>query len=156
MNPQDPLSQLRDIHLPDPGGFWPPAPGWWVLTALLLAALVFLAIRLLRRWQRQRWKKAALAELERLAGQPRGNERWFAALNEILKRSAMACYPDQYPQTLSGEQWTAFLIDTWPDNQEPPRALLACMVQASWQPDTPCPADEALAVARFWIRRQSC
>ncbi|HCW89009.1 MAG TPA: DUF4381 domain-containing protein, partial [Marinobacter sp.] len=46
----------------------PPAPGWWVLTALLLAALVFLAIRLLRRWQRQRWKKAALAELERLGG----------------------------------------------------------------------------------------
>jgi hypothetical protein len=156
MNPQDPLSQLRDIHLPDPAGFWPPAPGWWVLAGLLLTLLIVIVARQLRRWQRQRWKKPALAELERLAQQRPADEPWFAALNETLKRSAMACYPDRYPQTLSGRQWVTFLEDTWPANEEPPRALLASMVQASWQPDTPCPAEEALAAARQWVRRQPC
>ena len=29
---------LRDLHLPDAIGWWPPAPGWWVLFVLALAA----------------------------------------------------------------------------------------------------------------------
>ena len=37
----DPLSELRDIHLPDPVSWWPPAPGWWIAVGIgfgLLAA----------------------------------------------------------------------------------------------------------------------
>ena len=30
----DPLAQLRDIHLPEPILWWPLAPGWWVLIVL--------------------------------------------------------------------------------------------------------------------------
>lgn len=156
MNPQDPLSQLRDIHMPDPAGFWPPAPGWWLLAGLLLTVLVLLAIRQWRHWQKQRWKKTALAELDRLEESEPASERWFAAVNEILKRSAMACYPSRNPQTLSGDRWVAFLTETWPDGEAPPRALLSCMVQACWQPDTPCSADEVLRAARVWIRGQAC
>ena len=35
----DPLSALRDIHLPEAVAFWPPAPGWWVVAGALLLAL---------------------------------------------------------------------------------------------------------------------
>ncbi len=32
---------LRDIHLPDAIGWWPPAPGWWLLAALITAVVVW-------------------------------------------------------------------------------------------------------------------
>ena len=58
------LSELRDIHLPDPVSFWPLAPGWWglilgILFALTLAAWV---------WHQHRSsaRRAALVEVERL------------------------------------------------------------------------------------------
>lgn len=156
MNPQDPLSQLRDIHLPDPAGFWPPAPGWWVLFALALIALAALVVWQLRRYLRQRWKKPALTELQRLARADQTDERWYTAVNEILKRSAMACFPHRYPQSLTGKEWADFLTDTWPGKDEPPRKLLLDMAHASWSPNADCSAEEALRAAEFWIRRQPC
>ena len=52
MNP-DPLAQLRDIHLPEPVGWWPPAPGWWIV-ALVLLLLIFFTTRYLIARHRQR------------------------------------------------------------------------------------------------------
>jgi hypothetical protein len=36
---------LRDIHLPPPAGWWPLAPGWWILIGIALLLLTWLAWR---------------------------------------------------------------------------------------------------------------
>ena len=30
-NAPDPLQDLRDVHMPDPISWWPPAFGWWMI-----------------------------------------------------------------------------------------------------------------------------
>ena len=63
MEQQDPLAQLRDIHLPDPVGFWPLAPGWWIL-GLLILILLGVALRfLIKRYRNNRYRKQALSKL---------------------------------------------------------------------------------------------
>ncbi|MFT6420574.1 MAG: hypothetical protein ACJA05_000083 [Porticoccus sp.] len=96
MNPQDPLSQLRDIHLPDPIGWWPPAPGWWLLALLLLSAMTYCLWRLKKRHQDNRYRREALhclAELKQsLAEQPL---EYCHAMLALLRRTAKTAYPDQ-------------------------------------------------------------
>jgi len=36
MSEENPLVNLKDIHLPPPVSFWPPAPGWWILALLMI------------------------------------------------------------------------------------------------------------------------
>ena len=64
MNPQDPLAQLRDIHLPEPVSWWPPAPGWWLLAVLVLIALVAISVFFYKRYQHNSFRRQALQLLE--------------------------------------------------------------------------------------------
>ena len=40
----NPLDQLKDIHTPDAIGLWPPAIGWYLIAAFLIAALVLVGV----------------------------------------------------------------------------------------------------------------
>ena len=42
---------LRDLHLPDAIGWWPLAPGWWVVIALVAALLGYILWRVYKHWQ---------------------------------------------------------------------------------------------------------
>ena len=119
MEAEDPLSELADIHLPDAVTFWPPAPGWWLLAALILAALGWLLWQQYRLWQRRQRMKSALAALKvvhdnynnRGAEIP-ANEAGLSFLygcNEVLKRVALEHFPVLEVASLTGTPWLMFL-----------------------------------------------
>lgn len=111
---EDPLANLKDIHLPEVGSWWPPAPGWWVLAGLLLLAP--LLWRALATWRKRthapRYHSAAQLELEQHyqhLRQHHDTPAFVQAVSALLKRVAMQCYPAQQVASLSGAQWADFL-----------------------------------------------
>lgn len=113
MNPASQTAlQLRDIHLPAEPGFWPPAPGWWVLATLLLVLLFWTGRILLRRYRLQRQRQRILAMLDEL--EP-GNEittEKLAQISSLLRRLALMRYPHQQVASLIGTAWLHFLDES--------------------------------------------
>ena len=109
----DPLAQLRDVHLPDVPAFWPPAPGWWIIALLVLLLLAWFVYRLARRWYRDAPRRQALAELQRdfLAcsrGELAPDEAIHRA-NALLKRLWVHVDGEREVAALSGDPWLAYL-----------------------------------------------
>lgn len=115
MNPPDATSQdvlqLRDVHLPLSPELWPPAPGWWVLAAAVVALLTWAAFKLLRFWQRYRLQKEILATLDKLqqdhADDP--TPQFLADVSILLRRVAIMKFPRQQVAALTGRGWLSFL-----------------------------------------------
>ncbi len=154
MNPQDPLAQLRDIHLPQTGGWWPPAPGWWILAVVVLVIAALVAWWLRRRRQQTLWKRQAREELAQLAGSARQCSDWFGELNQLLKRVARKAHPDRHPETLTGQGWAEFLLETCPSDRIGSRPMAEALVQAPWRPNAELDPGQALDFARFWLEAQ--
>lgn len=161
----NPLDELQPLLAPPAISLWPPAPGWW----LLLALLPVLAWGL---WRQRHWRpgkrrvvraelpldpvrEAALAELARLPrpydGAPAG--AWLQQINALLKRLCRNHYPGANSHTLSGRQWLAFL-----DNRCPAAGLTRWMVlvEGTYKPE--CKLDDkAIAglsqAVEIWIRK---
>jgi hypothetical protein len=111
----DPLAQLKDIHLPEPISWWPLAPGWYVLLALILIAITCLAYRLYKRHRYALAKKRALVLLnsyqkdyEKEPNAPVTSAR----ISELLRRVALVYYPREQVASLHGETWLCFLNQT--------------------------------------------
>ncbi|PCM45355.1 DUF4381 domain-containing protein [Marinobacter sp. ANT_B65] len=156
MMADDPLSQLRDIHLPQAGGFWPPAPGWWVLAIALLVGISALIWLVRRHRHKNRWLAPAKAELAYLERNASKEPQWFSQLNTLLKRVAQARYPEAHPEALSGRQWAAFLLQNLPDNGIAQQAIAEALVNSTWQPEPAAEPAQALKFARLWLEAQKC
>ena len=108
---------LRDLHLPDPVGWWPLAPGWWVIIALAAAGFAWLAWRWYRAWQADAPRRHALRELARIEAayrEHRNPVELGKALSELLRRGMLAYAPRAEVAGLSGEAWLARLDEGLP------------------------------------------
>lgn len=152
MNQSDPLSQLRDIHLPGPVSWWPPAPGWWFVAFITLTALVVLIYFLRRRFLKNRYRTIALNKLSLL--ESHDNDNALIVLEEIsvvLRRVAMQTYGRQTVALLVGDSWLAFLDKTGKTSKfsnGAARVLGSGLYQSSVEADI----EQVLLLAGKWVK----
>jgi len=107
------LARLHDIITPAAVNlWWPLAPGWHLLAALVLLAAVWFAWRTIRQRQKRRYRIEALAELRALRGRSESPGEMVAPVLILLKRTALAAYPRSRVASLNGERWWRFLDET--------------------------------------------
>jgi hypothetical protein len=109
----DPLSELRDIHLPAPIETWPPAIGWWLLALLGVISVVAIGYGLWRYWRTNQYRREATAELRQLRQQHTSvSGDYLYRYTNLLKRVALTHYSRARVAALTGEDWVAFLDET--------------------------------------------
>jgi len=109
------LDRLHDIVTPPPVPLWPPAPGWYFVLGFLVVLVVVLAFRGFIRWQRNCYRREALAEVARLEMRlpdPAARACALGAMGELLKRAAITAFTRARVASLSGPPWFAFLDRT--------------------------------------------
>ena len=108
------LSQLEPIVSPPPVGWWPLAPGWWILIILGVCALAAASAWAYKMHQARAYRRQAIALLDQLA--PEVSSAYVKNVTAILKRTALSAYPGlaAHINTCYGSRWLAFLNHATP------------------------------------------
>lgn len=95
MNAPDQAAQLKqqlaDIHWPEPVSAWPPAPGWFILFALLVILTGIILLLSYRHHQANAYRRAALAEIDQLSTDDQS--RAAVQLSQLLRRCQLHLEP---------------------------------------------------------------
>jgi len=107
------LAELRDIHLPETGGFGV-APGWLLLGAGCLLLGLLAAVFFLRRKPPASWRQSALLELEQIRSEAAhvSPRQTLAACSRLLRRVGLSLAPREEVAPLTGNAWLGQL-DQW-------------------------------------------
>ncbi|MDH3374093.1 MAG: DUF4381 domain-containing protein [Gammaproteobacteria bacterium] len=103
---------LRDLHLPEAIGWWPLAPGWWVVIALAAIGLACLVRHYLQKRARGAARRHALQQLQNLTAefeQHRDAIAFSSGLSALLRRTMLAYAPRDEVAGLTGDVWLAWL-----------------------------------------------
>jgi Domain of unknown function (DUF4381) len=146
MAPNPALAKLHGLYQPPPPPWTPQTPGWFILFGLIALTLVWLAIRFIRKWLADRYRREAL----HAAGSAPLNQ-----LPVLLKRTALAAWPRDKVASLNGAAWLRFLDESagMDKFQSTPGSRIE---ELALEPDAaPSTEDEQAlrAMAAEWIRR---
>ena len=103
---------LRDLHLPEAIGWWPLAPGWWLVIGIALIAIGLLIRIGLRTRARGAARRYALRQLDTIVLQYNEHKdpiAFGANLSELLRRAMLAYAPRMDVAGLTGEEWLQWL-----------------------------------------------
>ena len=152
----DPLAQLKDIHLPPPVSWWPPAPGWWLLALLVLGGMVWAVVWLRRRAAAPNLKREALAALEQIETDWRSHQdgsRLAAELSALLRRVAISLYPGTDVAGMTGAAWLRWL-DEKLGGHDFEKGAGRLLLEAGYRPGVDIDDPDALiALTRRWLEK---
>ena len=149
---------IDEIILPEAVSWWPTAPGWKVLAVIIVILLLFLCVRWMKRWWRNRYRREALRQLMQVqhhAGKQL--QEVVAVLPYYLKVTALQAYPRQDIASLSGDNWLAFLDKQYSAaafSEGIGRKLLAVayLPQEQWQLSEK-DSEALISMSRLWISK---
>jgi len=156
--PADTTLALRDIHLPDHIAWWPLAPGWWIVTALLLF-LLLLTVYCYRRYQGGRLRRVALSELARIQekyAQDKDGHRLVQLLSNWLRRVCISYYPVVDVAGLTGLDWLQFLdknLSGTSSSRAFSEGVGQTILTAPYQPESTVNGAELLSLCRLWVMK---
>ena len=149
--PLPPGPELRDIHLPGPVHWWPPAPGWWLLALVGLICIVFALYKLHQADRRRRWRRAVLAEFERRIAAAGADAGALATeISQFLRRLALRQQPTA--AALDGEAWLAYL-DRRGGGDDFRRGVGRALLDAPFRPGPEFDAPALIALARRYTQQ---
>ena len=104
---------LRDIHLPEPVSWWPPAPGWWILLGLsifiILASWYWRRLIIKRKLSAIYLARKEFNEIEEQLNSGVNAKQIVNQLSILLRRLSISLYPRMEVAGLTGEAWLSFL-----------------------------------------------
>ena len=100
------LDNLHDIIVPPAIGFFPLAPGWYIVLLLLLSLLFHFGYRYYQAYKKEQYRRDAQNELEALNDKNRENS---IALLGLAKRVGISAYGRESIAKLYGNMWWDFM-----------------------------------------------
>lgn len=149
------LAQLKDIHLPEAVGWWPPAPGWYGVMVVIFGLIVLITLLAYRRYLNAQAKKQALVLLKTYIVQyekDRNTQLMSARVSELLKRVALVYFPRHQVASIHGQEWIDFLSKTGKKiDFEPVKTML---LDLPFKPNDKTNLDPLLIRAKLWIQQR--
>jgi predicted negative regulator of RcsB-dependent stress response len=153
MPTQDPLAQLRDIHLPANINVWPPAIGWWIVTLLAIALLGYMTYKIYQHVAHNRYRKQGLVQLIKLDQVNTDASDYLQQLNRLLKQTALSAGFKQDIASLSGDDWLA-LLDRSAATNDFSQGVGSVLSQGPYAPEADDYDRKQLhSLARAWIKK---
>lgn len=151
MNPDNPLAQLKDIHLPEAISWWPLAIGWWVVGFVVIASTYFAVQFSIGYYSNQRYRRQGLSVLNNLPNSDQ-HQRLIAVFS-LLKQVANSAYPQQNFSSLKHKEFIEFLQNSCakPIFKDVP-ANLEQLMYAQQPSVTSNLVDQLIAESRIWIK----
>lgn len=150
--PDQNTANLRDIHLPDAISWWPPAIGWWILLALIIAAFIFIP-KLYRRVTYTPLNKVANMTFQNIVDQynESNNDSSFTiATSQFLRQTAMSYCGREYVAQLTGDKWVQALNDMT-EQDHFTNDIKQSLVNAPYQKNTNIDAEQLINAVQSWL-----
>ncbi|MCC2624555.1 MAG: hypothetical protein K0R14_428 [Burkholderiales bacterium] len=109
------LSQLKNIHQPNGVSIFPLAPGWYILTVLIICIVGGLLWWIFIKNKQKRYKLQIYSLLTDI--QSSNSAEMLSDASILIKRVAIMKFPQEAVHTLFGDQWLEFLDKTGKTNE---------------------------------------
>ena len=146
---------ISEVLAPEAISWLPTAPGWRYVGLALLLLLGWRTWLYWRNWRRNRYRRAALQQLDRLIDLHPNSADLLEPLSALLKATALQAYPRAEVARLSGDNWLRWLSENG-DGAHFSSSSTTLLAESVYQVRSVAPGSEMqqlLLEVGNWIRR---